>query len=171
MIETNWKSRWGRFSGVKNESQNTEGFLPSWSCISTSLNRVQQWPGRPGINPRCYILTLDRAVNQRCTCVNKRKKWKQTCVMKEYRQTPAAVEWVGHRRASQLADWECLTESNSPQRPLVEQLQPRYGRSAKWVLEDNTACYGQEKKLGQYSSLSQSLPISHTPQKHQPFQE
>ena len=40
-----------------------------------------------------------------------------------------------------------------------------------WVLEDNTACYGQEKKLGQFSSLSLSQPISHTPQKHQPFRE
>ena len=32
----------------------------------------------------CCILTLDRAVNQRC--VNKRKKWKQESVMKDYRQ-------------------------------------------------------------------------------------
>ena len=47
-----------------------------------------------------YILTLDRAVNQRCTCVNKqkkkkKKKRKQVAVMKEYRQMPAAVETAG----------------------------------------------------------------------------
>ena len=43
----------------------------------------------------CCILSLDWAVNQRCTCVNKRKKKrKQECVMKEYRQMPAAVESV-----------------------------------------------------------------------------
>ena len=53
----------------------------------------------------CYILTLDRAVNQRYTCVNKRKKKrKQVGVMKEYWQMSAAVESVGDRKASQLAD-------------------------------------------------------------------
>ena len=51
----------------------------------------------------CYILTLDRAVNQRCTSVNKRKeKRKQVGVMKEYRQMPAAVELVGKGRP----EWE-----------------------------------------------------------------
>ena len=44
----------------------------------------------------CYILTFDRAVNQRCTCVNKRKKKrKQVDVMKEYMPMPEAVESVG----------------------------------------------------------------------------
>ena len=48
----------------------------------------------------CYILTLDRAINQRCTCVNKRKrKRKQVDVMKEYRQVPVAVESVSERKA------------------------------------------------------------------------
>ena len=120
----------------------------------------------------CYILTLDRAINQRCTCVNKRKKKRQQMgVMKEYRQMLVAVESVSDKKASQLADWERHAEGCCSQRTPVEQPQPRRGRSAKWVLEDNTACYGQEKKLGQYSSLSLSLPISHTPQKYQPFQE
>ena len=114
-----------------------------------------------------YILTLDRAVNQRCTCVNKQKKRrKQVGVMKEYRQMLVAIESVGDRKARVKTPPEgcCL------QRPPVEQPQPRCRRSAKWVLEDNM-CYSQEKKLGQYSSLSLSPPISHTPQKHQPFQE
>ena len=44
-------------------------------------------------------MTLDRAVNQRCTCVNKRKKKrKQVFLMKEYKQVPAAVELVGAGR-------------------------------------------------------------------------
>ena len=101
----------------------------------------------------CYILTLDRAVNQRCTYVNKRKKWKQVDIMKEYRQILAAIESVGDKKASQLPDLERPTKGNCPHRPPVEQPQPRCGGSAKWVLEDNTACYGWEKKLGQYSSL------------------
>ena len=123
------------------------------------------------ISFQCYILTLDGAVSQRCTCVNKRKKKrKQWDVMKEYRQMPAAVESVGDRKTRVRAS---LQIENSPQQLPVEQPQPRCGRSAKWVLEDNTACYGQEKKLGQYSSLSLSLSplISHTPQKHQPLRE
>ena len=50
----------------------------------------------------CCIVTLDRAVNQRCTCVNKqKKKWKQVGVMKEYRQVPAAVELVGQEGQSE----------------------------------------------------------------------
>ena len=118
----------------------------------------------------CYILTLDRAVNQRCTCVNKRKKkQKEASVMKEYRLVPAAVELVGDRKARVKARLQ--TEGCGPQRTQVGQPQPRCGRSAKWVLEDNTACYGQEKKLGQYSRLSLSPLISHTLQKHQPFRE
>ena len=41
----------------------------------------------PLFKTRCYILTVDRDVNQRCTYVNKRKKkWKQVDVMKDYRQ-------------------------------------------------------------------------------------
>ena len=118
----------------------------------------------------CCILTLDRAVNQRCTCVNKqKKKRKQVDIMKEYRQVPAAVELVGDRKARVRASLQ--TEGCGSQRTPVEQPQPRCGRSAKWVLEDNTACYGQEKKLGQYSSQSLSPLISYTPQKHQPFWE
>ena len=88
----------------------------------------------------CCILTLDRAVNQRCTCVNKRK---QVSVMKEYRQVRAAVELVDDRKARVRASLQ--TEVCGSQRTLVEPPQPRCGRSAKWVLEDNTACYGQEK--------------------------
>ena len=38
-------------------------------------------------------------------------------------------------------------EGHWGQWPQVQQPRPRYGRSAKWGLEDNTACDGQEKKL------------------------
>ena len=77
----------------------------------------------------CYILTLDQAVNQRCTCVNKRKKKrKQVGIMKEYRQVPAAVELVGDRKSRVRVSWQ--TEGCSPQWAPVEQPQPRYGRSA-----------------------------------------
>ena len=102
-------------------------------------------------------------------CVNKRKKKrKQVGIMKEYRQVPAALESAGDRKASVWANLH--TEGYGPQRSPVEQSQPRC-RSVKWVFEDNTASYGQEKKLGQYSSLSLSPLISHIPQKHKPFRE
>ena len=81
---------------------------------------------------KCCILTLDQAINQRCTCVNKwKKKRKQVGVMKEYRQVPAAVELVGDRKARVRASLQ--TEGCGPQRPPVEQLQPRCGRSAAMV--------------------------------------
>ena len=80
---------------------------------------------------QCCILTLDRAVNQRCTCVNKRKKWKQVGVMKEYRQVPAAVESVGNKKAR--VKGRLQTEGCGPQRTPVEQPQPRCGRSAAMV--------------------------------------
>ena len=84
--------------------------------------------------------------------------------------------WVSWRQEgqskSQLADWERPAEGKSPQAgPPVEQHQPSCGRNAMWVVEENTACYGQEKILGKYSSLLLSPPISHSPQKHQPFWE
>ena len=76
----------------------------------------------------CHTLTLDRTVNQRCTCVNKwKKKRKQVGVMKEYRQVPVAVELVGDRKARVRASLQ--TEGCGPQRPPVEQLQPRCKRS------------------------------------------
>ena len=64
--------------------------------------------------------------------------------MKEYRQVPAAVELVGYKKARVSARLQ--TEGCCPQRSPVEQPQPRCRRSAKWVLEDDTAWYGQEKK-------------------------
>ena len=80
----------------------------------------------------CCILTLDRDVNQRRTSVNKQKKTrKQVGVMKEYGQVPAAVELVG--------DWEARVRASlqsdgcGPQRPPVEQPQPRCGKSAAMV--------------------------------------
>ena len=89
-------------------------------------------------------------------------------VMKEYRQMPAAVDSCLDTKARVRASLQ--TEACGPQRTPVEQPQPRCG-SAMWVLEDNTACYCQEKKLGQYRSLSLSPPISHPLQKYQPFGE
>ena len=117
----------------------------------------------------CYILTLDWAVNQRYTCVNKQKKQKQVGVMKEYRQMPVAVESVGDRKAR--ASDSLQTDGCGPLRLPVEQPRLRRGRSPKWLLEDNSVCYVQKKKLGQFSSLSLSPPISQTPQKHKPFRE
>ena len=65
--------------------------------------------------------------------------------MKEYRQVPVVVELVGDRKARERTSLK--TEGSGPRRTPVEQPQPRCKRSAKWVLEDNTACYGQKKKL------------------------
>ena len=84
---------------------------------------------------KCCILTLDRAVNQRCTCVKRKKKRKQVGVMKEYRKVPAAVELVGHRKARVRASLQ--TKGCGPQQPPVEQLQPRCGRSAAMVKNRN----------------------------------
>ena len=83
--------------------------------------------------------------------------------MKEYRLMQAAVELVDDRKAR--AKTSLQTDGCDPQRPPVKQPKPRCG-SFKWVLEDNTAYYGQEEKSAQYSSLSLSLLISHTRQKH-----
>ena len=80
----------------------------------------------------CYILTLDRAVNQTCTCVNKgKKKRKQVGVMKEYRQVTAAVDFVGERHARVRVSLQ--TEGCGPRQPPVEQPQPRCRRSAAMV--------------------------------------
>ena len=150
--------------------------ITKMNCVLRCLkqNCFDIWTAYLRRTELCYILTLDQAVNQRCSRVNKRKKKRnQVGVIKEYRQMPAAVESVGQEGQSenQLADWERPAGCCGPQRPPVEQPQARCGRSAKRVLEDNTACYGQVKKLGQYSCLSLSPLISHTPQKHQPFWE
>ena len=80
----------------------------------------------------CHILTLDRAINQRCTCVNKqKKKRKQMGVMKEYRQVLGAVELAGDRNVRVRTSLQ--TEGCGPQRPPVEQPQPRCRRSAAMV--------------------------------------
>ena len=54
-----------------------------------------------------------------------------------------------------------LQSVRAPKQPWL-----RGERSDKWVLEDNTACYGQEKKLSVniaiWLSLSLSLSVSHT---------
>ena len=71
----------------------------------------------------CYILTLDWAVNQRCTCVKKRK---QVGVMKEYRQMLVAVELIGDRKARVRASLQI--EGCGPEQP-----QPRCGRSTAMV--------------------------------------
>ena len=69
---------------------------------------------------------------KRRTCVNKRKKKrKQVDVIKEYRQVLAAVESVGIKKARVRASLQ--TEGCDPQRPLVEQPQPRCRRSAAMV--------------------------------------
>ena len=127
----------------------------------------------------CYILTRDRAVNQRCTCVNKqKKKRKQVDVMKEYMQMLSAVESFGDRKSwvrtslqTENAPWGLLTLATPGWATPGWATLAKMRKSAKCVLEDNIACYGQEKKMGQYSSLSMSPSISHTPQKHQPFRE
>ena len=62
---------------------------------------------------KCYILTLDRAVNQRCTFVYKRKKKrKQVVVIKEYRQMTAAVKSFSTGRPASLQ-----TENASAEQP------------------------------------------------------
>ena len=74
----------------------------------------------------CCILTLDQAVNQKCTW--RGSKW---ALWKKYRQVPAAVELVGHRKARMRASLQ--TKGCGPQWPPVGQPQPRCGRSAAMV--------------------------------------
>ena len=65
---------------------------------------------------KCYILPLDRAINQRCTYVNKpKKKLKQMGIIKEYRQVPTAVARVGDRKAKVRDSLQI--EGCGPQRP------------------------------------------------------
>ena len=112
------------------------------------------------INCVCCILTLDRAVNQRCTCVNKRKKKrKQVDIMKDYRQVPAAVELVGYRKARVRASLQ--TEGCGPQRPPVEQPRPRCGRSAamakkrSWV--NIAVCYCLHSSLKHHRNIENKV--------------
>ena len=106
------------------------GFFKSYISSSTF---VVYWP-------------LTEPTIKRRPCVNKRKKKrKQVNVLKKYRQVPELVELVGDRKAKVRANLQ--TEGCGPQGTPVEQPQPRCGRSAKWVLEDNTAGLGQENSL------------------------
>ena len=89
---------------------------------------------------------------KRCTCVKKQKKTgKQVGIIKEYTQVPEAIKLVGDRNAWVRTSLQI--EGCSPQWPK---------QATMW----KKCCYGQEKNLGQYSSLSLSLLISHTLQKH-----
>ena len=102
-----------------------------WTCVTESISSDDNHY-TTSTSSLCCILTIDRAVNQRCTCVNKRKKKrKQVGVRKEYWQVPAAVELVGDRKARVRTSLQ--TESCGPQWPPVEQPQPRCGRSAVMV--------------------------------------
>ena len=80
----------------------------------------------------CWPLTEPSI--KRCICANKRKKKqkrKQVGVMKEYRQVPVVVEFVGDRKTRVKASLQ--PEVCGPRRPPVEQPQPRCGRSAAMV--------------------------------------
>ena len=68
---------------------------------------------------------------KRYTYVNKRKKRKPVDVMKKYRHVRVAVELVSTRNVRVRASLQ--SEGCGPQRPPVEQHQPRCGRSAAIV--------------------------------------
>ena len=78
--------------------------------------------------------------------------------MKEYRQVPAAIKLVEDRNA------RVRTSLQTEICGLSNLHLPGWATQAKmW----KKGCYGQEKNLGQYKSLSLSPLISHTQQKHQ----
>ena len=120
----------------------------------------EEWVLNKFIQPQYYILTLDRAVNQRCTCVDKRKKSESRWALgKNIGMVPTAgVGSVGDR--------ECQSEDQmqiggyGSQRPPVEQPKPRWGRSAAMVKRRTW-------------SIQQSVPVSthfsHTTE-HHPFE-
>ena len=83
----------------------------------------------------CCILILDRAVNQRCTYGNKRKKKrKQVDVTKEYMQVPAAVESVGDRKA-RVTDSLQTEGSATPDCATLAMMGEKccYGQERSWV--------------------------------------
>ena len=107
------------------------------------------------INIYCCILTLDRAINQRClwTGSTSVSKWKQSHGWSEVESVwndicrchmRVEVSWSQSESDQACSHWECLTVCSSPQQLLVEYPRSR-GRSSKWGLE-NTALYGLEKK-------------------------
>ena len=116
------------------------GNLGSMEC---PFNIITPWSTLSCSGSTYCILTLDQAVNQRSTCVNRwKKKRKHVGIMKEYRQVPVTVKLVGDRKASLL--WPSVTSG--------------WATPAKM---QKSCCYGQEK-LDQYSGLSLSPLISHT---------
>ena len=111
----------------------------------------------------CFILTLDWAINQRRTCVNMQKKIMWSWNWRRYEIIFAdACWWVGSVRAESdpaCSQWKRRFEGCYTQQPPVEQPCPR--RSAKWGLENNTVCYGQEKNL--WVSITVCLSLTFTP--------
>ena len=124
------------------------------------------WPGieyqSPGplVNSTFYVIywPSTKPSIKRCTCVNKSKKsGSRWALRKNIDRVPAAV---GSRRQecqreNQFADWGL-----GPQDPWLS-------NPAKMRKK---CCYGQEKNLDQYSSLSLSPLISHTHQNINTFE-
>ena len=122
-------------------------------------------------------MTLDRAVNQRRTCVNKQKvmgsiggcgvviKLYMRCLLVSLSELDSMRSWVRASLQSQRTQhW--------PQRLPVVYPRPRSRRSAKWGLEDNTACYGQEEKLwvNIAACLLGIVRLSHTTEASTPYE-
>ena len=79
--------------------------------------------------------------------------------MRWYMQMSVGVSegWVRASLQSQRAQlWAPVAHT----RPPVEQPRPRSRRSAKWGPEDNTLCYGQEKKLWVNIAICLNLSLS-----------
>ena len=88
-------------------------------------------------------MTFERAINQEMhLCILAEEEAEASGRMKEYRQVPAAVEFIGDRKARVQA-------SLSNPKPDAEEV-----------------LLLSREKLGQYSSLSLHPLISHTQQKH-----
>ena len=93
----------------------------------------------------CYILTLDRTVNQEITCVNKRKNRGSRCTLNN-NLTRAQTAWISRRQDAEL-------RASGRQRVLSHQ----------WPMVEQRSQDEKEVLLGQYSSLSPSpAHLSHT---------
>ena len=140
-----------------------------WSIKRDFVLHIDPWPSRLS-----EILCAGR------TCENKQKQshgWTEIYGCYEmiyagahvrYRKWSLSLESVSSLRREENGQW--LERSTQRSRVGLQLSIPwlRKRRSAKWGLEDNTACYGQEKKKLWVSMpvclhVPLSLSVSHTP--------
>ena len=105
---------------------------------------------------KCYILTLDRAVNQRWTRVNKRKKKRKQVGVMKYRQMPAAVDSVGSRKARVRTS----LQTENPPRRAVGLSYLRLSNPSQDAEEVPSGFLKITQRREEVGSIYQSVPVS-----------